>query len=589
MRRQTMMRCAVGMVAAGLLVVVAPVYAGSGATGDCNPPNVPVHVTIQVQNNTGQDANDFHLYMYQNDKPQVHVTGAQASCSSFGTVNVGLGTDNGQPPPPPPGDHGADVDMSGGTVPAGGVITVDLVLCMNERNCVKIKDIEWTKDGAPIGAGAVGGGGFRVRRPRQGGDGGSHAPDGGGRGKQEGSGGTGNWIHEVSIENDGAVPLVLEELRLLASMTYYPNIQSINWASIAPIQNAAGEPPVCIYPGGAWTYDFNTTGSYVGGHIYLMYTLRPAVSGECGLPAPGTGVETDAGDDVLEFGDHPVDAVQTDILLGEDYWTTLDGSITFGSPDLPPIPADFFGPGSDPFEGQVALKGVKLSPELGDADTIIQRLEEPIMPEVPSSATIPIELVGLQLKSVEPIYIPPDSFFDVSVTFDPGFPPEGTMFVDRTYTDGGTFNMQVTLLPHITFQEVSGGPILEYPPSLVGPLTQQTGAPHPWSYIPPTFTIPGSGPNFFAPWDVPMSFGSASLQQTLVPAKPPAPGDFDLDGDVDLSDYGQFLDCYNGPGKPPAQPDCGSADFDMDGDVDLSDYGQFLDCYNGPSKPPACY
>jgi hypothetical protein len=29
-------------------------------------------------------------------------------------------------------------------------------------------------------------------------------------------------------------------------------------------------------------------------------------------------------------------------------------------------------------------------------------------------------------------------------------------------------------------------------------------------------------------------------------------------------------------------------DFDLDGDVDLSDYGVFLDCYNGPNNPPAC-
>jgi hypothetical protein len=67
-----------------------------------------------------------------------------------------------------------------------------------------------------------------------------------------------------------------------------------------------------------------------------------------------------------------------------------------------------------------------------------------------------------------------------------------------------------------------------------------------------------------------------------------ANGDFDLDGDVDLTDYGSFLSCYNGPGNPPGQSGCDDADFDNDGDVDLSDYGVFLGCYNGPNKPPAC-
>jgi hypothetical protein len=63
--------------------------------------------------------------------------------------------------------------------------------------------------------------------------------------------------------------------------------------------------------------------------------------------------------------------------------------------------------------------------------------------------------------------------------------------------------------------------------------------------------------------------------------------DFDNDNDVDLTDYGAFLDCYNGPNKPPADT-CTffGSDFDRDGDVDLSDYGGFLTCYNGPGKLP---
>jgi hypothetical protein len=68
----------------------------------------------------------------------------------------------------------------------------------------------------------------------------------------------------------------------------------------------------------------------------------------------------------------------------------------------------------------------------------------------------------------------------------------------------------------------------------------------------------------------------------------PVHGDADGDGDVDLSDYAAFLDCYNGPGAAPAQADCDALDFDADGDVDLSDYGEILGCYNGPGNAPAC-
>jgi len=64
--------------------------------------------------------------------------------------------------------------------------------------------------------------------------------------------------------------------------------------------------------------------------------------------------------------------------------------------------------------------------------------------------------------------------------------------------------------------------------------------------------------------------------------------DFDSDGDVDLEDFGRFQTCFNGPGRPPASPDCGSADLDGDGDVDLSDFASFQACFNGPAQIPAC-
>jgi hypothetical protein len=70
---------------------------------------------------------------------------------------------------------------------------------------------------------------------------------------------------------------------------------------------------------------------------------------------------------------------------------------------------------------------------------------------------------------------------------------------------------------------------------------------------------------------------------------PDVPVDIDVDGDVDLSDYGKFLDCYNGPAQPyPPIVGCECLDSDYDGDVDLTDYGKFLDCYNGPNRPPNC-
>lgn len=68
----------------------------------------------------------------------------------------------------------------------------------------------------------------------------------------------------------------------------------------------------------------------------------------------------------------------------------------------------------------------------------------------------------------------------------------------------------------------------------------------------------------------------------------PVVADCDDDGDVDLSDFGLFLACFNGPGRPPALPGCAASDLDGDGDVDLADFAVFQACFNGPDRPPAC-
>ncbi|MBN1489457.1 MAG: right-handed parallel beta-helix repeat-containing protein [Phycisphaerae bacterium] len=68
---------------------------------------------------------------------------------------------------------------------------------------------------------------------------------------------------------------------------------------------------------------------------------------------------------------------------------------------------------------------------------------------------------------------------------------------------------------------------------------------------------------------------------------PAIPPDFDFDGDVDLTDFGAFAACFNGPNRPPA-PGCAvNADLDDDTDVDLSDFAIFASCFNGPNRPPA--
>ena len=56
--------------------------------------------------------------------------------------------------------------------------------------------------------------------------------------------------------------------------------------------------------------------------------------------------------------------------------------------------------------------------------------------------------------------------------------------------------------------------------------------------------------------------------------------DFDRDGDVDLTDYLLFVECFTKAGQPH-QEGCGDADLDGDGDVDLTDLVSFQSAFTG--------
>lgn len=64
-----------------------------------------------------------------------------------------------------------------------------------------------------------------------------------------------------------------------------------------------------------------------------------------------------------------------------------------------PIPADFFGPGSDPFEGAVRLGGG------GGFDTVIRRKNSLSFCGVPAFDETPIEIVALNLVSCQPMTV----------------------------------------------------------------------------------------------------------------------------------------------------------------------------------------
>lgn len=139
-----------------------------------------------------------------------------------------------------------------------------------------------------------------------------------------------------------------------------------------------------------------------------------------------------------------------------------------------PLPADFFGPGSDPFDGIIYLEGVPFDSfggydRLSPTDTIVERKEEAGIPEFPD--TIEIEIVALELKSVEPIMVtyfggqnPED--WDVTVSVPEGDTEQetGSMTIRHEGADGGTFDIPaLPVRPKLTFVRITGGSLVVGP------------------------------------------------------------------------------------------------------------------------------
>jgi len=144
--------------------------------------------------------------------------------------------------------------------------------------------------------------------------------------------------------------------------------------------------------------------------------------------------------------------------------------VQFGTPEIPPIPADFFGPGSDPFVGEICLKGEPLgATPFGTfevADTLILRAADPFDScdfPAPASALIPIEIVALNLVSIEPITVTfnggqSPQLWDVQVNLSQlGPQQQGFMDVQKTHDNGGVFFSDLPVIPQFVFTQ-TGNP-----------------------------------------------------------------------------------------------------------------------------------
>ncbi|MGB0715326.1 MAG: trypsin-like serine peptidase [Phycisphaerae bacterium] len=162
-------------------------------------------------------------------------------------------------------------------------------------------------------------------------------------------------------------------------------------------------------------------------------------------------------------------------------------TITFGdnpTSPIPPIPDGFFGRNSLPFVGQIGFRGLWVGP--GDTSTVIQRLQDPFLPVVPSSDIVPIEMVELHLTSLDPITVQysdgqEPTLWRVQVELDTQQPSVGDMQITRDQPNGGTFLSSIEVRPVFTFTDTRTGIVLSLPlQDFGGSLILQTPAPVPW-------------------------------------------------------------------------------------------------------------
>ncbi|MBI4716272.1 MAG: hypothetical protein HY763_00545 [Planctomycetes bacterium] len=205
---------------------------------------------------------------------------------------------------------------------------------------------------------------------------------------------------------------------------------------------------IVVYPGAQW----------VGG-----VEEQPSSGQQRRVPSSGTDPSIPATHTVDPPPRKPPDYHQT--------WVpdnlSFDGTVVlFGSAEVPPIPAGFFNPGSQPFEGTVALRGEPINQaEFGDASVILQRADDPVRPSDPDGTmgTVPIEMVALNLVSAQPIIVSygtgTPEIWDVRVGLSPLPAPAGSLTATKTHANGGDASVSLNVNALLTFTNVHTGDV----------------------------------------------------------------------------------------------------------------------------------
>jgi hypothetical protein len=197
----------------------------------------------------------------------------------------------------------------------------------------------------------------------------------------------------------------------------------------------------------------------------------------------GSSWNRDLGDDSLVAAPYDMSLCLTGHCIppGDDCWSTECGE-TYADFSANAIPPDFFGPGSDPFDGRIDLGG-----GVGMVDTIVQRNGWMCFPEpLPSTASVEVELVALDLVSCTPITVTyggvSPELWDVQVGLS-GVQDPGIMDATKTHANGGHFDAQFYVQPLYTFTRQSDSAVRTFDPAAYGilPISISTRTSAYWS------------------------------------------------------------------------------------------------------------
>ncbi len=180
------------------------------------------------------------------------------------------------------------------------------------------------------------------------------------------------------------------------------------------------------------------------------------------------------------------------VYPGIDLFVTPANGSTYQDFGGMPLPAGFFAPGSDPFNGVVVLGGQPLAPlsPLGPTDTIVRRRAPASLPNPGDVGIVPIEIVALHLVSINPITVTynggsnPETW-DVRACLSSAAPqPQGTLQIRRgpcACDEGGTFQSTLPVLPKLVFTRTLPSPatrVLDFGAAALPPIQFNVPAGH---------------------------------------------------------------------------------------------------------------